>query len=51
MVSASDMHNLVQYEVAKVVDDLQEVIILVWVPCDAFLLLPLQENKFRFSIS
>jgi len=29
MVSASDVHNLVHYEVAKVVDEVQEVVIFV----------------------
>ena len=51
MVSASDVHNLVHYEVAKVVDEVQEVVIFVWMSSHTFLILPLQERKFRFSIS
>jgi hypothetical protein len=50
MVSAFDMHNLMQYEVAKVDDELQELVILVCVPFLFFLFFPLQENKFRSSI-
>jgi hypothetical protein len=51
MVSASDMYNLVHYEAAKVADKLQEVVIFVWFSSHTFLILPLQENKFRFCIS
>jgi len=51
MVKASDMYNLVYYEVAKVVDEVQEVVIFVWMSSHTFLILPLQESKFRFSIS
>jgi hypothetical protein len=47
MVNAFDVYNLVHYEVAKVVDDLQEVVIFVWIISHTFLILPLQENKFR----
>jgi hypothetical protein len=31
MISASYLYNLVQYEGAKVADELQEVVIFVWV--------------------
>ena len=51
MVSASDVHNPVHYEVAKVIDEVQEAVIFVWIIYHTFLILPLQENKFRFSIS
>ena len=51
MISASNVHNLVHYEVAKVADEVQEVVIFVWIIYHTFLILPLQENKFRFSIS
>jgi hypothetical protein len=47
MASASDVYNLVHYEVAKVADKLQEVIIFVWIHSHTMLILPLQENKFR----
>ena len=47
MVSSSDVYNLVHYEVVKVADKLQEVVIFVWIISHAFLILPLQENKFR----
>ena len=47
MVNDSDMYNLVHYEVAKVADELQEVVIFVWIIFHTFLILPLQENKFR----
>ena len=47
MVNASDVYNLVHYEVAKVADELQEVVIFVWIISYTFLILPLQENKFR----
>jgi hypothetical protein len=47
MVIASDVYNLVYYEVAKVADELQEVVIFVWIHSHTFLILPLQENKFR----
>ena len=51
MVGASDVYNLILYEVAKVADELQELVILVWVSVHSFLFSPLQENKFQFSIS
>ena len=51
MVGAFDVYNLVQYEVAKVADELYELVILVWVSFYFFLFFPLQENKFWFSIS
>ena len=51
MVNAPNVHNLVHYEVAKVTDEVQEVVIFVWIISHTFLILPLQENKFRFSIS
>ena len=51
MVSASDVHNLVHYVVAKVADEVQEVVIFVWIISHTFIILTLQENKFRFSIS
>ena len=51
MVSASNMHNLVHYEVAKVTDEVQEVVIFVWIISHTFLILLLQENTFRLSIS
>ena len=51
MVNASDVYNLVHYEVVKVADKLQEVVIFVWIISHTFLILPLQEYKFRFSIS
>jgi hypothetical protein len=41
MVSASDMHNLIHYEGAKVADDLQEDVILVCIQSHTFLILPL----------
>ena len=47
MVNASDVYNLVHYEVAKVADELQKVVIFVWIHSNTFLILPLQENKFR----
>ena len=47
MVNASDVYNLVHYEVVKVADKLQEVVIFVWIISHTFLILPLQENKFR----
>ena len=47
MVNASDVYNLVHYEVAKVADELQEVVIFAWIISHTFLILPLQENKFR----
>ena len=50
MVNASNKYNLVHYEVAKVADELQEVVIFVWIISHTFLILPLQETKFRFSI-
>jgi len=50
MVNASDVYNLVHYEVAKVVDELQDIVIFVWIISHTFLILPLQENKFRISI-
>ena len=50
MVGAFDVYNLVQYEVAKVADELEELVILVWVSFHFFLFFPLQE-KFWFSIS
>ena len=50
MVSSSDVYNLVHYEVAKVVDELQDIVIFVWIISHTFLILPLQENKFRISI-
>jgi hypothetical protein len=50
MVKASDVYNIVHYEAAKVTDELQEVVIFVWIRSHTFLILPLQENKFRFSI-
>jgi hypothetical protein len=37
MVNASDIYNLVQYKVAKVADELQEVVIFVWCTCNSFL--------------
>ena len=48
MVSASDVHNRVHYQVAKVVDEVQEVVIFVWIISHTFLILPLEENKFRY---
>ena len=51
MVSAFMVHNLVHYEVAKIADHLQELVILVWVPSRVFIFLQLQENKFMFTIS
>ena len=51
MVGAFDVYNLVQYEVAKVANELLELVILVWVSFQFFLFFPLQENMFRFSIS
>jgi hypothetical protein len=51
MVIASGRNNLVNDEVAKVTDELQELIILVYVPLLVNLFFPLQENKFRSSIS
>ena len=51
MVNASDVYNLVHYEVAKVVDELQDIVIFVWIISHTFLILPLQENNFKFSIS
>ena len=50
MVNASDVYNLVHYEVAKVADELQEVVIFVWIHSNTFLILPLQENKFRYIL-
>ena len=50
MVNDSDMYNLVHYEVAKVADELQDIVIFVWIISHTFLILPLQENKFRISI-
>ena len=47
MVNASDVYNMVHYEVAKVADELQEVVIFAWIISHTFLILPLQENKFR----
>ena len=38
MVGASDVYNLVQYEVAKVADELLELVILVWVSFHSSLL-------------
>jgi hypothetical protein len=51
MISAFVVHNLIHYEVAKVTDNLYELVILVWVPSRIFIFLQLQENKFRFTIS
>jgi hypothetical protein len=51
MVSAFDMHNLVQYEAAKVADELYELVILVHVPFLIFFVCPLQDNKFRSKLS
>jgi hypothetical protein len=51
MVSAFDMHNLVQYEVTKVTDEFYEFVILVHVPFLIFLIPPLQDNKFRSKLS
>ena len=51
MVGAFDVHNPVQYEVAKVADELEELVILVCVSFYFFLFFSLQENKFQFSIS
>jgi hypothetical protein len=45
------VHNLVHYEVAYVIDDPYEFIILVDIPCHVLLFFPLQENKFRSSIA
>jgi hypothetical protein len=50
MVNASAINNLVHDETAKVADELQEFIILVYVPFLVFLFFPLHENKFRSSI-
>jgi len=47
MINAFDVYNLVHYKVAKVADELQEVVIFVWIHSHTFLILPLQENKFR----
>ena len=47
MVSSSDVYNLVHYEVAKVADELQEIVIFVWIISHTFLILLLQENEFR----
>ena len=51
MVNASDVYNLVHYEVVKVADELQEAVIFVWIISHTSLILPLQESKFRYSIS
>ena len=45
MVKASHVYNLVYYEVAKVADEVQEVVIFVWISSHTFLILPLQEKK------
>ena len=47
MIIACYVYNLVQYKDAKVTDELQEVVIYVWIISHTFLTLPLQENKFR----
>jgi hypothetical protein len=47
MVNAFDVFNLVHYEIAKVADELQEVVIFVWIISHTFIILSLQENKFR----
>jgi hypothetical protein len=47
MASAFDINNLVYCEVAKVGDEVQDVVIFVWIHSHTFLILPLQENKFR----
>ena len=47
MVTASDVYNLVHFEAAKVADELQEIVIFVWIISHTFLILPPQENKFR----
>ena len=41
MVDAFDVYNLVQYEVVKVADELEELVILVWVFFHSFLFSPL----------
>jgi hypothetical protein len=51
MVIASIIHNLVNDETAKVADELLKLVMLVWIPLLVFLFFPLQENKFRSSIS
>jgi hypothetical protein len=48
MVQTFDVYNLV--EAAKVADELQEVVIFVWTRLHTFLILPQQENRFKFSI-
>jgi hypothetical protein len=44
MVNAFDVFNLVHYEIAKVADELQEVVIFVWIISHTFLILSLQEK-------
>jgi hypothetical protein len=47
MIIVSGRNNLINDEAAKVADEPQEFIILVYVCCPVHLFLPLQENKFR----
>jgi len=51
MVKASDVYNLVHYEVTNVAEEVQEAVIFVWIISHTSLIFPLQESKFRFSIS
>jgi hypothetical protein len=44
MVVASVAYNLIQYEVTKVADEFQEVVVFVWVSSNSYLFFPLHNE-------
>jgi hypothetical protein len=51
MEFATTIHNLIHDEVAKVIVELKQFVILVWIPSMAKVFFGLQVNKLRSSIS